>query len=127
MKKKGQSWSLETYLAISMFLIAIIFFYGLITTEETSTTVDIEVERVGRLMMNSEWLADGQITEDELEAMLGMNCTTLKQKFGTNKEICLYMKDSQGKIFENGTHHIFGIGCEGIVISDQECGSYVES
>ena len=122
-RKRGQTWSIETYVAIAVFLIAIIFFYGITTAKTYRTNIDVEVEKVGRSLMNSEELRDSQISETELQMLLNMTCDDLKSRYGTNREICIYFKDSDGNLITNGTHTVFGIGCPGINISGRDCGT----
>jgi hypothetical protein len=121
--KRGQTWSLETYLAIAVFLIAIIFFYGLTTTKGYESNLEVEIEAISKALMGSAELRDGQLSASELEGLLGYNCEELKKRFGTNKEICIYIKDSEGNLIVNGTDTVFGIGCPGINISGRNCGT----
>ncbi len=125
-RKRGQSWSIETYIAIAIFLIAIIFFYGLITTKNYNSNIGVEVEKISKEFMAGKELQDGQLSEQELQSLLNMSCDDLKKRFGTNKEICIYFKDTDGNLITNGTHTVFGIGCPGINISGRDCGSVEE-
>jgi uncharacterized protein (UPF0333 family) len=122
LQKRGQTWSLETYLAIGIFLIAIIFFYSLSTIGNFRSNVTAEVEEIGEQLINSEQLGDGQLTNEELLYFVNLNCTALKQLFNTNQEICIYLKDSEGNLIENASHVIHGIGCPGVNISGRLCG-----
>jgi len=124
-KKKGQTWSLETYVAIGIFLIAIIFFYGLLTTKGYESNIEVEVEKISKALMGGDELKDGQISEEELQNLMNMDCDDLKTRFGTDKEICIYFKDSEGHLLTNGTHTVFGIGCPGVNITGRRCGDYV--
>jgi len=122
-KKRGQTWSLETYLAIAVFLIALIFFYGLITVSKMQENIGIEVEEIGRALISGKEMRDGKLTNEELGTLINMNCTELKTLFNTNKDICIYLLDSSGNLITNGSHVIHGIGCPGINISGLLCGS----
>jgi len=122
-RKRGQTWSIETYLAIATFMIAIIFFYGLTTVKTMKSNVGIEVEKIGNALISSDELRDGHLSQDELDHFVSLNCTELKKLFQTNKELCIYLRDSDGNLILNGTHVIHGIGCPGVNISGRVCGN----
>jgi hypothetical protein len=124
MRKRGQSWSIETYLSIAIFLIALVFFYGLTLVNRMNTTVDIEIEQIGRSMISGEQLRDGRITPDELAYFLNLNCSSLKQIYKTDTDICIYFVDNKKDliILENGST-IFGVGCPSINVSGKPCGT----
>jgi len=122
--KRGQTWSLETYMAVGVFLIGLIFFYSLMTMSRTESNVGVTVEEIGRQVIKSDQMVDGKLTSDELGYLINLNCSALKTMFNTNKDICIYLVDAQGNLIENGSHVIHGIGCPGINISGMVCGSY---
>lgn len=122
-KKRGQTWSLETYLAIGIFLIAFIFFYSLTTLNTARTNIGVEVEEIGRKIMSTPQLEDGTLTNEELMELFNMDCDQLKDMFDTNREICIYIQDSEGNLISNGSHILHGIGCPGINISGMMCGT----
>jgi hypothetical protein len=123
MEKRGQTWSLETYLAIAIFLTALIFFYSLTTVERFSSNVAVEVERVGKSLITSEQLKDGQLSQGELAYFVNMSCDDLKVLFHTNNELCIYFKDAQGNLITNASRIVYGIGCDSINISGKRCGT----
>ena len=53
-----------------------------------------------------------------------MDCNNFKEFFGSNDEICLYLRDSDGFIvpLSNGTHVKYGVGCPGVIIGNITCG-----
>jgi len=122
LKKRGQTWSIETYLAIGIFLIAIIFFYSLTTMNTVKSNVEVEVEEIGRSLMGSIELRDGILTQDELNHFINMSCSDLQHEFDTNKYMCIYIKDQDGFLINNGTNAIYGFGCPDINISGIQCG-----
>lgn len=121
-KKRGQTWSIETYLAIGVFLIAIIFFYSLTTMNNISSNVEVEVEEIAHSLMGSTELRDGILTQDELNHFINMSCSDLQHAFDTNKYLCIYIKDQDGYLINNGTNAIYGFGCPDINISGRRCG-----
>ena len=122
-EKRGQSWSIEAYVAIGIFLIAIIFFYGLTTVSTFDVDVEIKVEELSQKLNNKDIFFDGQLDQEELNTLVGLNCTELKQFLKTNIDVCIYIKGSDGNLINNGTNVIHGIGCPGINISGRVCGS----
>jgi hypothetical protein len=122
-EKRGQSWSIETYLAIAIFLTALIFFYSLTTVDRFSSNVAVEVERVGKALITGDELKDGKLTENELAYLVNMSCDDIKTMFHTNNEICIYFKDPEGNLITNASGTVFGIGCGSINISGQPCGT----
>jgi len=121
--KRGQTWSIETYLAIGVFLTTIIFFYSLITNEwDTGENIDLEVQRIAEQLITGPELGDGIMSSPDLEHFVDLNCSQLQELFNTNREICIYLQDQNGNLIENGTHVIHGIGCPGINVSNMLCG-----
>jgi hypothetical protein len=124
MQKRGQTWSLETYLSIGIFLIAIIMFYGLTVVGKSSTNINIEVEEIGRAILNSEELHDMKITPDELNYLISLSCDDLKTLYQTPKDLCIYLVDSNNNLLvlqDNRT--VYGIGCPSINVSGRPCGT----
>ena len=64
--------------------------------------------------------ADGNLTDDEVENLMGLSCDELKRQFGTDKNICIYFKDSKGNIIDITKDGSFGIGCPGFTIEGQK-------
>jgi hypothetical protein len=122
-QKRGQSWSIEAYVAIAVFLIAIIFFYGLTTVSTFKVNVEIEVEELSQKLNNKDMFLDGELNDAELNILIGLNCTELKEFLHTNLDVCIYIKGTDGNLLNNGTNVIHGIGCPGINISGMMCGS----
>jgi hypothetical protein len=124
MRKRGQSWSIETYLSIAIFLIAVVFFWGLTLVSKLDTKVDVEIEQIGRSLISTSQLSDGKITPDDLAYFLNLNCTALKQLYRTNTDLCIYFVDGDNNliILENEST-VFGVGCPSIEVSGKACGT----
>ena len=122
-KKRGQTWSIETYIAIAIFLISLIFFYGLTTINRYKSNISLEVDEISRELLQKDIIKDGELSLDDLSYLQGINCTELKDYLNTNKNLCFYFKDSEGNLIDNGTAIIHGFGCPEINVSGLSCGS----
>jgi len=122
-RKRGQVWSIEMYVAVAVFLLALVLFYSIAVLKLKHKTFE---ENAGDILVSvseSPYMKDNEITSEEIRELLSMSCTELRKTFGTNKDICIYFKDNQG-IYVNITENEYlGIGCEGLTISNVPCGN----
>ncbi len=121
-KKRGQTWSIETYLAIGVFLIALVFFYSLTLNRGTDSNVQVEVEELARTLMSNSLLKDGVLSQQDLNYLYSMNCSEWRQLLKTTKNICIYLQDGEGNLLVNSSQVIHGFGCPSINISGMICG-----
>ncbi|MEM4267384.1 MAG: hypothetical protein QXK37_00980 [Candidatus Woesearchaeota archaeon] len=120
--KRGQTWSIETYVAIGIFLIALIFFYSILNLKHNIGEQERETESIANRVFSHDFLADGVLTEEEVEQLKTYDCEKLKQVFDTNKKICIYFKDENGNIINLTSTEKIGIGCPDINIGGYACG-----
>lgn len=128
-RKRGQTISIDTYIAIALFLVAIVFFYSYIGYNSVKTDLDEESRLTAHRVREGNIFGDGVFTASEEAALYNMNCRELKQYFGTSKDICIFMKDSNGGVvrLSNGTpnEYKYGVGCAGIEINNETCGAVI--
>jgi hypothetical protein len=121
--KKGQTWSIEAYIAVSVMLLALIMFYAMIGIQSTDDSVQSNAEAAAAAMGGLESLEDGELDNTELlsleSAYSGLNgCEQLKQDLGlsgTDKKVCIYLTDESGAIQNFVLEK--AIGCEGLEIA----------
>jgi hypothetical protein len=121
--KSAQTWSLETFIAIGVFVIAVIVFFVIVFVPRETANSSKEAESVERRVLAHDFFADGVITDDELANLSSMNCTQLKKVFGSSKSFCIYIKDEQGNLINVTNTSSLGIGCAGLNLSGYGCGT----
>lgn len=120
MLKKGQTITLDLIIGITIFISTIVLFYYLFGIDVTKTEEEDAAARVIEGLNGNTYFRDGELTSDEVTELSEMNCTTIKEFFDTNKNICIYATDNDGNIVElNGK---YAVGCPGIDINDITCG-----
>lgn len=126
--KTAQTISVDTYLAIGLFLVAIIFFFALIGgLSQTDDNLQKDSSMTSHKLREGDIFGDGKLDINEEAALVNMDCEELKELFETQKDICIYFKDAEGNVvpMTNGTIKKYGIGCEGIVIGNKTCGTLI--
>lgn len=118
--KSGQTITLDLIIGITIFITVIVLFYYLFGIGVTKTEEEDAAQKVVEGLSGNSYFSDGELDSDEVEALSEMNCTTMKQFFDTNKNICIYATDTSGHIVEliNKT----AVGCPGIEIDNVICG-----
>jgi hypothetical protein len=123
--KKGQTWSIEAYIAVSVMLLALIMFYAMIGIQSTDNSVQSSAEAAAAAMGGLDALEDGELDNVELMALESMDCDDLKSALGlsgTDKQVCIYLTDDSGAIQDFPTQT--SVGCPSIEIaSGVNCGS----
>jgi len=123
--KKGQIIAADAYIAIGIFLFAVIFFYSLIALRTADTDINKEADKVIANIMAHESFKDMHISPAEEQNLGSMNCSELKKLFESQKDICIYFEDNDGNIVYLDNNTKYGIGCPGINISGVPCGSKI--
>ncbi|MBI5392671.1 hypothetical protein HZA96_02270 [Candidatus Woesearchaeota archaeon] len=118
--KKAQTWSLEVFMAMMIFLIATVMFYAVIFTAPKHKELTKEAELITKSIDTNELFEDGMLTQEEAEKLSGKTCNELKQMVNTNKKICIYFKDQSGNIVPLSAEYNV-IGCDGITVGSIEC------
>ncbi|MFP4402812.1 MAG: hypothetical protein ACLFPJ_00490 [Candidatus Woesearchaeota archaeon] len=130
--KKAQAMSTETYIAILIFLSVIVLFYSLFAFTDIDQTrsknIIFTVEKI-----KSDLVFDkGFLDNDDLEFLLPLDCSDLKDYFQVRNDFCIFLVDSNDKIipFRNITHYKYGIGCKDVSFNNGttkfECGKIRE-
>jgi hypothetical protein len=60
-------------------------------------------------------LSDNVIDEQELFLLSGMSCAKIKELVGTDRNICIYLKDENGELLSIGDN-IISFGCPGVTV-----------
>jgi hypothetical protein len=67
-------------------------------------------------------LGDKVIDEDEFQELSGMSCEEIKALLGTDRNVCIYLKDLDGNMIVAGDH-IASFGCPGLFVEGSKvCG-----
>ena len=125
--RKSQTISIDTYIAIALFLTSIVLFYYFIGVKSYEDNLDKDKKITGDRIREDELLGDGVLTSVEEEKLVEMTCQDFKNLFGTTEEICIYLRDADGKVvpLANGTHVKYGVGCPGMLIDGVVCGNNI--
>ena len=123
--KGAQTITLDFIIGITIFLSMIVLFYYLFAVDVTKTEEEAEAAKLIDGLSGNSYFDDGELTDDEIDLIGDMDCKELKEFFNTNKNVCLYVTDTNGNIIpltvkdEDGTSvALKGLGCEGIEIVD---------
>jgi hypothetical protein len=118
--KKGQIFSTEVYIAIVLFLVALVVFYAIISQKSIESNVDQEAERIAASIMMHPFFQDGVLTSGELDDIALWNCTYLKDTFDTSNSMCVYVKNEDGSMkLLDGTSMF--IGCDDVQMGGVNC------
>lgn len=127
--KRGQTISIDTYVAIALFLVAIVFFYSYIGFNSVQTDLEEQSRLTAHRVREGNIFGDGVFSRAEEIALYNMDCAEIKEYFGTNKEVCIFMKDNQGRVVrltnDSSGDFKYGVGCAGVVINDETCGTVI--
>lgn len=119
-KRSAQTVTLDLIIGITIFITVIVLFYYLFGVGVTKTEEEDAAQKVVEGLEGNAYFSDGELTSDEVEALSEMNCTTIKQFFDTNKNICIYATDANGHIVKLSDKN--AVGCPGIEINNIICG-----
>lgn len=118
MRRQGQTWALEMYVAVSVFLIALIAFYALIAVKSPQHTVKKEAERIAASLSDIEYFDDGELSTNDVVALEALTCDDLRTMFGItdpDTKVCIYLKDQNGAFVDFVTKKT--IGCQGFQVA----------
>ena len=117
--KKGQIFSTEVYIAVVLFLVALVVFYAIISQKSVQSDVDQEAERIAASIMMHPYFQDGVLTTEELDLISNWNCTYLQDTFDTSNSMCVYVKNEDGSMkLLNGSMFI---GCDDVQMGGVNC------
>lgn len=129
--KGAQTITLDFIIGITIFLSMIVLFYYFFAVDVTKTEEETEAAAVINGLSGFSFEADinadgvdetiypfedGELTDDEIEALSELDCKKLKEFFNTNKNVCLYATDTNGNLVP--LNEKIALGCEGIEIVD---------
>lgn len=121
-KKRGQTWSMEAFGAIMIFMVALVVFYALTSSNTSTEDLEKEAEIITKSVGAQEYFSDGIINEDEIAELQQMDCDQLKKLFQTNKELCVYMANEDGSLVNYNQPKPLAFGCPGLEIGGEKCG-----
>ena len=114
--KQAQAFSTEVIAALVVFIIAIVFFYGLIAIKTTDITLKREAEKVSNKIPTIDFFEDQEVTSLELKNLTEMDYRDLKTLLGTDAEVCIYFKDSEGNLITLPNNNAT-LGCPGVNVT----------
>lgn len=111
--KKGQTWSIEVFAAVMVFLTATVIFYMVILADsKSSSELSKESEVVMNTLSNSELFLDNKLDQYEANDLAGKDCEEMKEFLGTDKNVAIYFKDKDGNLVQLTEDSSYG--CEGL-------------
>jgi hypothetical protein len=122
-KSKGQIISLDAYIAVGVFLVMVIMLFAFVTERSLTPDFDKESKYITERFVNTPYMEDKTIDSYEELQLSAMTCDELRKLLDTkNKQVCLYLEDSDGNIIPLDQNSKYGLGCPGINISGIPCG-----
>jgi hypothetical protein len=117
--KKSQAMSTEVYIAITVFLSAIVLFYSLFVYMDVDNVSKREFELTIEKIKTNQILGQEMMTYYDEEYLFLKNCNELKDYFQIRNDFCIFFVNSDNKIISVGnlTHFKYGIGCDGVVFN----------
>ena len=131
---KAQTWSVDILMAVFVFLVILVLFFGILasmSTPEKGQRLSKDAELISKALTGR---SDQSVLDDNkvnVEKLKGLDYNALKQQLGIRGDFCIYFEDSKGNlipvqvsedpatgepIFKNG------IGADGVLINDINCG-----
>lgn len=114
--KKAQTWSLEAFVAVMIFMLALVLFYSLTSTGDNTDSLQKDAELLTKSVGAQAYFEDGILDDDDVEILKELNCDQLKELFQTKKDLCIYMTDESGTLVTYGQDKPLTFGCEGLSI-----------
>ncbi|MGM5482735.1 MAG: hypothetical protein ACQESF_04705 [Nanobdellota archaeon] len=127
LKKRGQTLSIDSYIAIALFLTTVITFFSFVNLKGAQDSLTGKTDILVHRLRESQIFEDGILTEAEEARLVRMDCSQIKDVFESKVDLCIYLRDSQRKIvpLTDGNITKYGVGCEGILLSNEKCGTKV--
>ncbi len=102
---------------ISILLVGMfVMLFGMVAVERQSQGADMSTTT----NFISKLTNDGNITTEEFLSLKNLSCDDLKLLLGTDREVCIYFRDSNGNIIDLTDDGRYGIGCPGLEVNGQK-------
>ena len=115
-KKQDHETNLEVILLSILVVGMFVMFFGMLAVDREQVYFD----KYSTMQFLSEYINDGNITTEEFSTLKGLSCDDLKMLLGTEKEVCIYFRDSEGNIIDISSDGSYGVGCPGLEINGQK-------
>lgn len=114
-------------MAIALFLATVIAFFSFISIQGSENKLTEDADILVHRIRESELIKDGEFSEAEESRLVEMNCTQIKELFESRLELCIYLRDSERNVvpLTNGSVVKYGVGCPGVLLNGEKCGSIV--
>ena len=125
---KAQTASLDALIAVALFTIVLIFFFGLSLRDSGKAKVEnlqadsgkLTTSVGGRQNQTSSFVANSKIDEQKIAELSNMSYEQLKNFLGIDSDFCLYFEDSQGNII-NFSGNKTGRGSSNATVAGVSC------
>ena len=127
MTKKGQAWSMDIIIGVTVFVVAFIVFYILLSRTPVSDKgkelsnegeVFINTLEAGSGEVNISFIRQGEIVDEEFAGFSGKNYETLKTQLGIKNDFVIHFEDEDGNIIQVGGKYCFGSPDAKVVIEN---------
>ena len=130
LKNKAQTWSFDVIIAITVFIIAFVFFYGIISYAGVKPDAQQLVDQ-GNLIVktlssgDSSVIVNNKLNKDNLESFAALTEEQQKDYLGVSEDFCIYFETDNGSVIEIIKNEIGenerGIGSKNIEIGNRPC------
>ncbi len=123
--KKGQTWSTDAIVAVSIFLavsLAILYIFSSLSESEKFEQLSGEGEFISESVARDEpgFVVDNKLDQDKLQEFANRTYDDLKSLLGVRGEFCIHLEDEEGNLI-NISKNITGIGNPRAKVSGVEC------
>lgn len=118
--KKGQVWSIELTITITIFLFALVIFAGIVLKKGSNVSglsADAEKTMLALSSGSDSSVLDNNVLNKSKAGNL--NYTQLRQDLGLKNDVCIYFEDKNGRLISlEGTN---AVGNSNVQVNGQPC------
>lgn len=129
--RKGQNWSADALVAITIFLVVLLSFFYITGRTSQSKKIDSIAEEAASIPeafstspnQTLVFIEGNKVDAKRLEELSRLDYKELKRQLGISNDFCIHFEDEKGNIiFINGTTQTAGIGSGKAGVGNLTCG-----
>lgn len=131
MEKRGQTWSVELIISLSIFIVVIIGVFASLSSRPSNSVEDLQQQSqqfIRKFYSNEQstrtsysFIENNQINNEKLGQLSTKSYSALKSELGLSDDFCIFLLDSNDKIIPiqgNDGHTYYGIGSNSIQLGE---------
>jgi len=129
-RKKGQTWSTDAIIAVSLFIgVLIVFFYiaGFLSQGQKYDELTAEGEKIPQSLTFAEnvsglaFIEGTKVDRQKLDALAAQDYAEIKKKLGVTNDFCLHFEDEDGNLVRIDGK--VGLGSDKVLLNGTPCSS----